>query len=249
MKKDTIINIEKLPLEVQKKFVPYLKTMLEIHRNNLTSVLIYGSAAGKNYIPKVSDVNSVFVFDPLTFTTFKDSIKIISRGISKKIVAPLFLTKNYIKSSLDVFPIEFLDMKENHILLFGEDILSNLEIKGKHIRLFCEQQIKGKLIRIRQAYLEVGLKKKGMELLLKESLNSLIPVFRNLIRLKGKQPPTDKTEMIKGLCQIFKIDENVLLPIYRDASNDEKIANQEVVVFLEKYLDQIKKLAIEVDQL
>ncbi len=249
MKKDIIINTEKLPLEVQKKFIPYLKTMREIHGRNLISVLIYGSAAGKNYIPKISDVNSVFVFEALAFETFKDSLKVISSGITKKIAAPLFLTKKYIESSLDVFPIEFLDMKENHVLLYGEDILSTLEIKGTHIRLFCEQQIKGKLIRIRQAYLEVGLKKKGIEALLKESLNSLLPVFRNLIRLKGKQPPTDKAEIIKQLCQIFKLDENVLLPIYRDTSNDEKIANQEVVAFLEKYLDQIKKLAIAVDQI
>jgi len=140
-------------------------------------------------------------------------------------------------------------MKENHILLYGEDILSGLEIKGEHIRLFCEQQIKGKLIRIRQAYLEIGLKKKGLEALLKESLNSLVPIFRNLIRLKGKQPPVNKTEIIGQLCQMLGLEENVLLPIYKDSANDEKIANQEVVVFLERYLSQIEKLASMVDKL
>ena len=249
MLKNATLNTEKLPEVVQKKFIPYLSAMRKIHPDTLVSVFIYGSAAGENYISKVSDINSVFVFSSLDFTTFRNSLKIISSGIFKKITAPLFLTKHYIKSSLDVFPIEFLDMKENHVLLYGEDILSNLEIKGDHIRLFCEQQIKGKLIRIRQAYLEVGLKKKGVELLLKESLNSLIPVFRNLIRLKAKQPPTNKEAIIQQLCQIFKLEESVLLPIYRDSSNDEKIAGQKVVIFLEKYLDQIQKLSLEVDRL
>ncbi len=249
MANDKIINIEKLPLEVQNKFIPYLKTMMDIHKEHLISVFIYGSATGKNYIPKVSDINSVFVFKDLAFKSLTDSLKAVSKGISKKIAAPLFLTKEHIETSLDVFPIEFLDMKENHILLYGADILSALTIKEEHIRLFCEQQIKGKLIRIRQAYLEVGLKKKGMEALLKESLNSLIPIFRNLIRLKGKKPPIEKAEIIKQLCSEFDLDENVFLPIYKDTSNDEKIANQEVVVFIEKYLDQIKKLAVGVDQL
>ncbi|MCQ9205678.1 MAG: hypothetical protein NG737_05135 [Omnitrophica bacterium] len=249
MNKNGIINEEKLPIEVQKKFSPYLKTMFNIHGDNLISVFVYGSAAGENYIPKVSDINSAFVFKALKFSTFKSSLNVISKGIFKKIAAPLFLTKGYISSSLDVFPIEFLDMKENHILLYGEHILSGLEIKGEHIRLFCEQQIKGKLIRIRQAYLEIGLKKKGLEALLKESLNSLIPIFRNLIRLKGKQPSVNKTEIIKQLCQMFELDENVFLPIYKDSTNDEKIANQEVVVFLEKYLIQIEKLAGVVDEL
>ncbi len=249
MENNKIINIEKLPPEVQNKFIPYLKLMIDIHKDHLHSVFIYGSATGKNYIPKVSDINSVFIFKDLAFASLTDSLKIVSKGINKKIAAPLFLTKEHIETSLDVFPIEFLDMKENHILLYGTDVLSALTIKEEHIRLFCEQQIKGKLIRIRQAYLEVGLKKKGMESLLKESLNSLIPIFKNLIRLKGKKAYTEKSEIIKQLCQEFDLDENVFLPIYKDTSNDEKIANQEVAVFIEKYLNQIKKLACGVDQL
>lgn len=248
MEKDRIINKKKLYIGVQKKIIPYFKIMSDIHGDNLISVFIYGSAAGENYIPKVSDINSVFVFKDLRFSTFKISLKVVSKGIFNKIAAPLFLTKDYINSSLDVFPIEFLDMKENHVLIYGEDILSGLEVKDEHIRLFCEQQIKGKLLRIRQAYLEVGLKKKGLEALLRESLNSLIPIFRNLIRLKGKQPPVNKVEIIRRLCQVFGLDENVFLAVYNDTTNDEKIANQEVVVFLERYLSQIEKLASMVDK-
>lgn len=249
MDKDNIVNADKLPSEAQKKIMPYLKKMADIHGDNLISVFVYGSAAGENYVPKSSDINSVFVFKELKFQVLENSLKLISKGIFKKIAAPLFLTKDYINSSLDVFPIEFLDMKENHILLYGEDVLSGLEIKGEHICLFCEQQIKGKLIRIRQAYLEVGLKKKGLEALLKESLNSLIPVFRNLIRLKGQQTPIGKAEIIEQFCRIFELDKNVFLPIYMDTTNDEKIANQEVAVFLGKYLSQIEKLAGMVDKL
>ncbi|MCK5654865.1 MAG: hypothetical protein KAI03_01070 [Candidatus Aureabacteria bacterium] len=249
MNKDNIVNEGKLHIEVQKKIIPYIKKMSDIHGDNLIAVFVYGSAAGENYIPKVSDINSVFVFKNFEFSVLRSSLSVVSKGIVKKIAAPLFLTKDYINSSLDVFPIEFLDMKENHILLYGEDIFTGLEIKGEHIRLFCEQQVKGKLIRIRQAYLEVGLKKKGLESLLKESLNSLIPIFRNLIRLKGKQPSVNKAEIIRQLCQMFELDKNVFLSIYKDSSNDEKIANQEVVVFLEKYLSQIEKLADMVDKL
>ena len=244
-----IINADKLPLEVQNKFIPFLKTMLDIHTEHLISIFIYGSATGKNYIPKTSDINSVFVFKDLPFSSLTNSLKTVSKSIPKKIAAPLFLTREHIETSLDVFPIEFLDMKENHILMYGTDLLSDLKIKEEHIRLFCEQQIKGKLIRIRQAYLEVGLKKKGMEALLKESLNSLIPIFRNLLRLKGKKPPIEKEKIITQLCQEFDLDENVFLPIYKDTSNDEKIANQTVIIFIEKYLTQIKKLAVGVDQI
>ena len=108
MDKGSIINKEKLHSEVQGNFIPYLEKMSDIHGDNLISVFVYGSAAGENYIPKNSDINSVFVFKDLKFQALKSSLKVISKGICKKIAAPLCLTKDYINSSLDVFQIEFL---------------------------------------------------------------------------------------------------------------------------------------------
>ena len=243
------LNQEKLPLEVKRKFVSYLEQMLNTHGDNLISAAVYGSAAGFNYASKISDINSVFIFREISFTTLKNSLKIVNKGISLKIAAPLFLTKEYIQASLDVFPVEFLEMKENHVLLYGEDILAKLKIEGKYVRLFCEQQIKGKLIRIRQAYLEVGLKRKGREALLKGSLQVLLPIFRNLLRLKGLQSPVDKIDVLRLLCREFSLEENVFLSIYRDARDDEKIAHQNVETFLEKYIGQIEKLAICLDKI
>jgi len=65
MENNKIINTEKLPPEVQNKFIPYLKLMSDIHKDHLISVFIYGSAAGKNYIPKISDINSIFFLKTL----------------------------------------------------------------------------------------------------------------------------------------------------------------------------------------
>ena len=244
-----ILNVARLPAAVQKKFIPYLRSLLEQHDGNVISANIYGSATGVNFIPKVSDINSVFVFKQLDFPAMKKSLRLIDAGIKQKIAAPLFLTQDYIRSSLDVFPMEFLDMQENHILVYGEDILKDLDIKTEHLRLFCEQQVKGKLVRIRQAFLEIGLKRKGQEALLKESLTALIPVFRNLVRLKGEVPAVDKPQVIQQLCTLFDLDADVLLAIYRDKADDERIAGQDVEAFMEKYIVQLEKCANGVDRL
>ncbi len=235
--------------EVEKKFLPYMKELLTIYKNNVLSVFIFGSAATENYKPASSDINSCFVFKNIEFSQLKQSLKIIQKGMKKKITAPLLLTKDYILESLDVFPIEFLDMKEAHITVHGEEILNTLDIKGEHIRLFCEQQIKGKLIRIRQAFLEIGLSKKGIETLIKDSLNSLFPVFRNLLRLKGIEPSINKKVLIDQLCNTLSLDANVWMAIYTDKENDEKIAGKDATIFVERYIQQIEKLANEVDKL
>lgn len=246
---ERFLNQEKLPEEVRQNFFPYLSRMLERHGSGILSVSIYGSAAGGDYRFKKSDINSIFIFQELSFETFKTSLNIAARGKRKRISAPLFLTREYISSSADVFPIEFLDMKENHICVYGEDILSSLQIKHEHLRLLCEQQIKGKLLRIRQAYLEIGIQNKQIEGLLKESGRALIPVFRNLIRLKGKTPPVQKTEIIKLLCSEFQLREDVLGPVLKWTRADEKISRKEMAAYLEKYLEEMTKLAKEVDKL
>ncbi len=244
-----INNIDKLPAETQKIFTPWLKALIKKHKDNLLSVFIYGPAADKDFRPGTSPITSVFVLEALPFSSLHESLKIINAGIPKKIAAPLFLTREHIETSLDVFPLEFHEMQEKQILLYGEDILGPLKIADQHTRLFCEQQIKGKLIRIRQAYLEIGLKNKGIEALLKESLSSLLPVFRGLLRLKGETPPSSHQEALNQVCLHFDLDENIFIPILKDKTDDEKIADKEVAFFLEKYLVEIEKLAQEVDKL
>jgi len=245
---ENLKNLDQVNPQIGKILEWYLNELIKIHQSNIISIFVCGSAAGADYVPKVSPVNLFVILEKLDFAGLKKSLKLVSKGINKKIAAPLFLTRKHIATSTDVFPIEFLEMKESHLLLYGQDLLSDLEIDPANIRLFCEEQIKGKLIRIRQAYLEIGLKRKGIEALLKESLTSLTPIFRNLIRLKDKTPSIKKEEIYRQLCELFGLDKDVFVAILGDTKNDEKIGSQDVEVFFERYIAQIQKLAIAVDQ-
>jgi len=242
-----IKNIQQLPESVRPRVSSYVQKMLALHENNVLSVVAYGSAASKNFIPQVSDINLAVVLKELGFNDLKKSLELVRDGKSQKITAPLFLTPDYIRQSLDIFPVEFLDLRDHHILLFGEDVFSFLKVDDRHLKLFCEEQIKGKLLRIRQAYLEIGLNPKGKELLLKDSLNALIPIFRNLLRLANRPIPPNKEEMLKALGHAFSIDGNVLIAIYRDRANDEKIAGHDVEPYLQKYITILEQLANRMD--
>ena len=243
------LKLDKVRQDVRKRIEPYLEKLLSIHGDNIVSVVLYGSATGMDFTPGVSDVNLLLVFESLDFPELDSSLKHISAGIKKKIAAPLFLSRTHIETSKDVFPIEFLEIKDNNLVLLGENLFTNMEILDTHIRLFCEQQIKGKLIRLRQAYLEVGLKRKGIEALMKESLNGLMPVFRALIRIKGVQPSIEKEIILNELARLFSLDGDVFVTILKDKKNDEKIAGQDVSVYFKKYIKEIKKLAVAVDKL
>ena len=150
---------------------------------------------------------------------------------------------SHIETSKDTFPIEFIEIKENNILVYGRDVFGGLNIDEANLRLFCKREIEGKLIRIRQAYLEIGLKKKGVEALMKKSLNSLIPVFRALLRQKTKKPSVDKEQILIEFCNYYGLSKDVFIAILRDRMNDEKIKGENVEVFFEKYLKEIEKIS------
>jgi len=244
-----LVNLERLPAEVGRVVKPYCREMLKLHGDNIESIFVFGSATGKDFIPRKSNINLLLIFKKLALSDLKKSLKLVARGRKKKIIAPLFFTCKHVETSTDTFPLEFLEMKENHILLYGKDILEDLEISGDNIRLQCEQQLKGKLIRLRQAYLEIGLRKKGVESLLIESFTSLMPVFRNMLRLKGKEVPREKEEVLKELSSQFAVDEGVFLSILKDKQGDEKIGGMKAEDFLGRYLDEIHKLAVAVDEI
>lgn len=222
---------------------PYLIKLLEIHKENIVSVVLYGSATGKYFMPKKSDINLAVIFKNLEFRQLKDSLKLINYGASKRITAPLLLSLSHIESSKDTFPVEFIEIKENNILLYGKDIFSGLKIDETNIRLFCKREIEGKLIRIRQAYLERGLKRKGVEALMKESMHSLVPLFRALLRSKIQNPPIDKEKILIEFCNHYGLAKDVFVAILRDRMNDEKIKGEDAEVFFEKYLREIEKIS------
>ena len=66
---------------------------------------------------------------------------------------PLLFTWKIFKNSSDVLPFELLDMKENHIILHGEDVLKRLPISLANMRFQLEHELKGKLIQLRECYL------------------------------------------------------------------------------------------------
>jgi len=244
-----LTNLEQLDEHARIAVADYVHRLLEVHGDNVLSVAVYGSAARGDFTPKRSDVNLAVLLRELNVGVLGKTLKLVARGIKRRIVPPLFLTKEYISSSLDVFPLEFQDMRDSHVILFGEDFLADLEVDVADLRRQCEQQVKGHMLRLRQAYLELGRSAKGIELLLHRSLNSLIPVLRGMLTVKGIAPPASKQEVINAAAKEFGIDAAPLLAVLKDKAGDEKIEGKEAAQVLEEVLAQVRKLAKTVDAL
>ncbi|MBU1852927.1 MAG: hypothetical protein KJ957_02645, partial [Candidatus Omnitrophica bacterium] len=62
-------------------------------------------------------------------------------------------------------------------------------------------------------------------------------------------PHVDKENILKDIAEAYVLDRDVFIAILRDKMDDEKIQGQDVEIFFEKYINEIKKLAVAVDKL
>lgn len=248
---DVLKNLDHLDPRVRKSVTPFCREFLKLFPGRIHSICLYGSAAVGEHIPKQSDINLMIMVDRLEMKDLQSCFKLIKQGRKKRISAPLLLTAEHISTSTDTFPVEFIEMKEKHINLFGTDPFLDLDIDLKNLRLECEQQIKGKLIRLRQAYIEVGLKKRQMIVLLTTSFTSLLPVLRNTIRLvkPNIQPPRGNEEIILRICKDFQLENDVFLQILRIKKGVLKPNKDMTHNIFEDYINNLTKLSQKVDQI
>ena len=242
-----LMNLDRLDEKVREIVRPYCEKFIELHGYNLKGLAIYGSATSDEFIPGKSNINIFAAFERIDPPDLKKSLNLVASGRKKGITAPLMLTLKHIRRSTDAFPIEFLEIKENYILLYGEDVLKDLEIRFGNIRLQCEQKIKGGLIRLYQSYLEVGRKIRELKALLVDSIKSLMPAFRSLLRLKGKEPPVRKRDIAKALCKEFGLQEKVFTDVLD--IREARISNKDIERIFNEYIKEIEKLGIETDRM
>ncbi len=242
-------NLEKVPEEVKRYFLPFCDEISNANQGNIVSAVIYGSAVTGDFVAGRSDINSAFVFKDYHFEYFRSSAKIVKKALKRNISPPLFLTSQMINESADVFPMEFSEIIENHILIFGEDIFGKVEISREHLRLQCEQQVKGKLLLLRQAYLETGGNGKKIEFLMVDSISSIFPILRTFLKLKGIKDLSSNLEVISAVEKQMDFSGSIIRDILKDKAGDGKIGRFDAENAFSRYIDEIRNISGAVNEL
>jgi len=243
-------SLEKLHASVRSDVEAYAGKLISALGTAVRSVAVYGSATGTDYIPGKSNVNLVVVVESATVDTLARILGVVDAGKKRRIVPPLLVTPEYLKSSVDVFPMEYLEIKDGQVVIYGDDFFSGLETSRENLRLECESQLRAAVLRTRQAYLELGSKKRGAEQVLHASVTSLVPAFRAMLRLKGGDaPPRSKTDVIRAMGEAFGIQTETFTAILRDKSGDERIDGKEASRVLGAYIDEVEALVCRLDRM
>ncbi len=237
------INIsEKLKNSIS-LFVDRLKS---IYAEQLVSVIFYGSAVSAEFVNKHSNLNFLIVLKDTDLSILKKASGIVRKF---RLFEALFLTEDYINSSTDIFPIEFLDMQENYKVVYGKDLLKDILIDTKNLRFQCEHELKVKLIALRQLYLRFSRDNLILQGALLKSFTSVLHISRNILRLKGKPAPYKKELIIGSLAATFPIDITVWQRILSIKNKEEKLSGLNTEALFIQFVKEVEKVVAVVDQL
>src|SRR4029079_9443141 len=161
------------------------------------------SAEHQDFRPERSDVNFAAVAEPLTFAHLQRVAQWYARWRGERVAAPLLLAPADLTRSLDVFPLEMLDIQARHRTLAGDDLFTGIAVARNNVRLECEREAKGKLVRLRALYLELAGSTVEIRELMIDSRKSFLHVMRGLLYMRGIAWETREREVVPAFARAF----------------------------------------------
>jgi predicted nucleotidyltransferase len=227
----------------------FVERMRAAAGTNLVAAILYGSAAAGDYVADYSDVNLLCVLGETSFASIAALAPVMEWWGKQKHRMPLLLGAEEMRRSADVFSIEFLDMRRNHRVLWGEDILKTLEIPMRLHRSQVEYELREKTILLRQRLLMVSGNTEAKWELLLRSLPAFGTLFRHALIALGDVGAGSKREAAAALAGKLGIDAGVfgeLLDI-RERKTERK--SVQVDEMFARYLKLVERVTGAVDKM
>lgn len=153
------------------------------------SAVVYGSAARGEYLPGVSDVNLLLVAGTLSTETLRGLAPALTVLREEGGTPPLLAERAEWTRAADVFPIELTDMGLARQVVRGPDPVAPLRVEPRDLRHALETELRGRLLRLRQAYAASADDPEALAAVGTRSIASVLTLVRCLLVLSGRTVP------------------------------------------------------------
>jgi predicted nucleotidyltransferase len=213
----------------------------------LSCVVLYGSAAAGEHIPKKSDYNVLVLLGRIEAGTLAAASAVARAWRDAGNPPPMTMTVDEWRRSADVFPMEYSDILERHRMLYGAAPFDGITVSREYLRLQLEQQVMGKLLQLRQGALLAGTEGKRQLELIAASLSTIMVLFRATLRLKGEQPPTDNVALAERAATLGGFNAAPFTRAVLHQRGEQKIDSADAGDVLTQYLSGVERLDAYLD--
>jgi hypothetical protein len=235
---------------VQEALNGLVQDLRATHGDNLASVVLYGSAAAGDHIELRSDYNLLIALNRITPEDLRLAQAPMREWQRLGHPMPIYFTTEELSDAADVFPIEFHQMSNARIVLFGRDPFELVKLSDDNLRHQAEYELRSKLIQLRRLYIPASISVEKLSDLMSDSLASFAALFRAVLLLYGQEAPVAKPDVVRATVVLLKLDPAPFERIFEFRSTDKLPASEkEANDLFGVYMDQIQQVVDAVDEL
>ncbi len=200
--------------DVKKRIEPFIQELFALDDPLPSSVFLIGAAVRGEHSESHPDLHLLLVYPSIDAALLDRISRLGVRYGKKGLRAPLLLTPDHFNDAQDSFPMELLDLKSNHVLLCGEDLLTQVNIANEHLRLQVERELRAWQLQLRQAYLRSAGDAKWMANWYAANVEEIFPLLRAALHLLGGDEQAGNTEAARRLEQATGIGFEPFVSVY-----------------------------------
>lgn len=220
------------------------------HGDNLASIVLYGSAAAGDHVELRSDYNLLIALNRITPEDLRVAQAPMREWQRLGHPLPVYFTVEELSDAADVFPIEFHQMANARIVLYGRDPFEFVQLSDENLRHQTEYELRSKLIQLRRLYIPASTSVDKLSNLMNESLASFAALFRAVLLLFGRPAPVAKPDCVRDTVKLLELDPTPFEQIF-DFRSGESLpgSDKEANEIFGAYLEQLEKVVEAVDEL
>lgn len=234
---------------VQEALNGLIEDLRATHGDNLASVVLYGSAAAGDHIELRSDYNLLIALNRITPDDLRQAQAPMREWQRLGHPLPVYFTVEELSDAGDVFPIEFHQMANARIVLYGKDPFEFVHLSDVNLRHQTEYELRSKLIQLRSLYIPASLSIENLCDLMSDSLASFAAIFRAVLILHGKEAPVAKPDVVRAIAQLLQLNIEPFERIFEFRTTDNLPRSEaEANEIFGEYLLQIETVIEAVDE-
>lgn len=179
-------HLDRLPTSLHGTIEEFVALYNQLDGENLQSVTFYGDCLDPKNDPPTGLAASVLVVTEAVVWKLFHLADHGPRFGQLGLGSPLVLTTGQIPCWQKDYPIELIEIVQQHVTVCGKDHFKGLTFDADHVRTQCRRELQGMAVQMRQSLLAAGGSRRDLAALVDEFTARVLRVLRGLLRLEGQ---------------------------------------------------------------
>ncbi len=239
-----------VPANVRKDLETFLKEVIGLYQKDLISMAAFGSAVAGSYIEEESDLNVLIIYSELDMDDLEKVSCLAQKWFSKRKFMPRFLSKRNLTDAAKYFQIDWMEIRDTNVLLYGEDVLASLPVLPQDMKWQLVHEIKRMRMRIKQQYWRAAGNQQVLNSIIIDRVSSIVHLMRVFLFLKTKsRPPVAVGDVVVQAAQSLGFERSFVETVLAMKKSRKSFKRDELPSNFQKLLELIRVLDQAADNL